>query len=107
MPRHKNVVFDLGGVLIDWNPRYFYRSVFGGDDAAMERFLTTVCTPDWNIQQDAGRPLADAYSVLADKHPQHKAQIEAWGPGFDQMMSGPIAGTVEILRELRERGTPL
>jgi 2-haloacid dehalogenase len=107
MARFKNVVFDLGGVLIDWNPRYLYRDLFGGDEAAMEEFLTSVCTPDWNIQQDGGRLLSDAYAVLVQNHPEFKAHIEAWGPGFDRMMAGPVAGTVEILRELRGRGTPL
>jgi len=107
MPQHSTVVFDLGGVLIDWNPRYLYRKLFGGDEAAMEAFLENVCTPDWNLQQDAGRSLADAYALLVKSHPQHRAHIEAWGPRFDEMMSGSIAGTVEILAELRARGTPL
>jgi 2-haloacid dehalogenase len=107
MPQHSTVVFDLGGVLIDWNPRYLYRKLFAGDEVAMEAFLTNICTPDWNLQQDAGRPLAEAYALLVKAHPQHKAHIEAWGPRFDEMMSGPIAGTVEILAELRARGTPI
>ena len=54
------VVFDLGGVLIDWNPRYLYRKLFAGDDAAMEHFLTQVCTSEWNEGQDAGRSFAEA-----------------------------------------------
>jgi 2-haloacid dehalogenase len=107
MPQHTTVVFDLGGVLIDWNPRYLYRTLFKGDEQAMEKFLTEVCTPDWNIQQDAGRPLADAYALLVKSHPHLRELIEAWGPGFDQMMAGPIAGTVDILSELRARGTPI
>src|SRR6266571_4645453 len=107
MPQPSIAVFDLGGVLIDWNPRYLYRKLFAGDEAAMEAFLTNVCTPHWNLQQDAGRPLADAYAALVKTHPQHRAHIEAWGPRFAEMMSGPIAGTVEILAELRARGTPL
>jgi 2-haloacid dehalogenase len=106
MPQHSTVVFDLGGVLIDWNPRYLYRKLFD-DEAAMEAFLTNVCTPEWNLQQDAGRPLADAYAQLAESHPQHKAHIEAWGPRFDEMMSGPIQGTVQILAELCAKSTPL
>ena len=101
------VVFDLGGVLIDWNPRYLYRQLFKGDEAAMEHFLTHICTPDWNLRQDEGRLLADAYALLAADHPEHKEFIEAWGPGFDRMMAGPIEGTVQILSELRDRGVPL
>lgn len=104
--QHTTVVFDLGGVLIDWNPRYLYRKLIA-DEAQMEAFLANVCTSDWNLQQDAGRPLAEAYAVLAKTHPHHKALIEAWGARFDEMMAGAITGTVEILAELRARGTPL
>jgi 2-haloacid dehalogenase len=106
MPQHSTVVFDLGGVLIDWDPRHLYRKLFR-DEATMEAFLGSVCTPAWNLQQDAGRPLAEACAVLVQSHPQHKEHIEAWGPRFDEMMAGPIAGTVQILAELCARGTPL
>jgi 2-haloacid dehalogenase len=109
MPRatHTAVVFDLGGVLIDWNPRYLYRKRFAGDEAAMEHFLTHVCSPAWNIRQDAGRTFAEASEVLCRSHPQLREHIEAWLPGFDDMMSGAIQGTVDILAELRARGTPI
>jgi 2-haloacid dehalogenase len=102
-----NVVFDLGGVLIDWNPRYLYRKMFPGDDAGMEHFLAHVCTPEWNVCQDAGRPLAEAYALLVTEHPDKRHLIEAWGARFDEMMAGPIEETVAILAELRARGTPL
>ena len=62
--QHTTVVFDLGGVLIDWNPRYLYRTLFGGDTAAMEHFLTHVCSPAWNHQQDAGRSFAEGCAEL-------------------------------------------
>ena len=100
------VVFDLGGVLIDWNPRYLYRTLFGGDTAAMEHFLAHVCSPAWNHRQDAGRRLptaAPSWSRVPDARPL----IEAWRARFDETMAGPIAGTVEILAALRERGVPL
>ena len=106
-PRVSVVVFDLGGVLVDWNPRYLYRELFAGDEAAMEAFLSQVCTPDWNLQQDAGRPFARACALLTREFPQHQERIEAWLPGFDRMMAGAIEGTVELLAQLRERGTPL
>jgi 2-haloacid dehalogenase len=101
------VIFDLGGVLIDWNPRYLYRKLFNGDDAAMEHFLANICTNEWNVQQDAGRPLTEAYKLLCDKHPDKKHLIEAWGGRFDEMMSGQIEGTVAILEELYSKGVPL
>lgn len=106
-PRHSAVVFDLGGVLIDWNPRYLYRKLFAGDEAAMEHFLANICTPEWNLRQDEGRLLAEAYALLTAEYPDHKPLIEAWGPRFDEMMAGAIEGTVEILAELRARGTPI
>ncbi|HTU62956.1 MAG TPA: HAD family phosphatase [Polyangiales bacterium] len=105
--KHTAVIFDLGGVLIDWNPRYLYRKRFGGDEAAMEHFLTHVCTPEWNIRQDAGRTFAEASELLCRSHPQLRAHIEAWLPGFDDMMAGEIQGSVDILAELRARGTPI
>jgi hypothetical protein len=63
------VAFDIGGVLIDWNPRYLYRKVFGGDEAAMERFLSEVCTPVWNARLDAGRSFAEGIAELIREHP--------------------------------------
>jgi len=101
------VVFDLGGVLIDWNPRYLYRKLFAGDEAAVEDFLTNVCTSDWNVRQNAGRSFAEAIAILAAAHPDKRTLIEAWLERFDEMMSGPIEGAVEILAGLRARGTPL
>jgi 2-haloacid dehalogenase len=105
---HRSVaVFDLGGVLIDWNPRYLYRKLFRGDDAAMEHFLATVCTPSWNAQQDAGRNFAEACATLKLEHPTHSEMIDAWIQRHEEMVPGPIAGTVDILGELRSRGVAL
>ncbi|MSP89378.1 MAG: HAD family phosphatase [Alphaproteobacteria bacterium] len=101
------VIFDLGGVLLDWNPRNLYRKMFGGDDAAMEHFLTDICTPDWNLAQDAGRSRTDAIAVLMPQHQDKRHLIEAWFDRFDEMIPGSIAGTVDILEELHGRGTPL
>jgi 2-haloacid dehalogenase len=107
MVARRVAVFDLGGVLVDWNPRYLYRKLFGGDEAAMEHFLTTVCTPAWNECQDAGRSFAEAVAELVARYPDKVELIEAWGGRFDEMMAGPIEGTVEILAELRRRDVPL
>jgi 2-haloacid dehalogenase len=105
--RRSIAVFDLGGVLIDWNPRYLYRQLFDGDEAAMERFLAEICNNDWNLQQDAGRPFADACALLVERHPEQKALIEAYHARWIEMLAGPIHNTVDILRDLKERGTPL
>jgi 2-haloacid dehalogenase len=99
-------VFDLGGVLIDWDPRHLYRKLFA-DEAAMEHFLATVCTREWHRHHDAGRSFAEGARILKDQHPDKAELIDAFGTRQDEMMAGPIAGSVEILRELRDRGTPL
>jgi len=100
-------VFDLGGVLIDWNPRYMYRKLFAGDEAAMEHFLATVCTQSWNEQQDAGRTFAEGCAILKKAHPERSELIDAWLPRYEEMFGGPIAGSVAILSELRDRNVPL
>ena len=101
------VIFDLGGVLIDWNPRHLYRKLFASDEAAMEAFLATVCTHDWNRCQDAGRSFAEGARLLKAEHPDKAALIDAYGARFDEMMPGPIVGSVEILADLQQRGVPL
>jgi 2-haloacid dehalogenase len=100
-------VFDLGGVLIDWNPRHLYRKLFPGDEAAMEHFLGHVCTPHWNECQDAGRTFAEAEDELIRAHPGKAELIRAWRLRFPEMIPGAIGGTVEILERLNARGVPL
>ncbi len=96
-------IFDLGGVLLDWNPRYVYRRLFKNDEAAMEEFLATVCTHDWNRQQDAGRSFAEAEAAAIALHPHCRDLITAWYQHADEMVSGSIEGTVRVLEELRRR----
>jgi 2-haloacid dehalogenase len=106
-PGRSVVVFDIGGVLIDWDPRHLYRKLFAGDETAMEHFLANVCTHEWNRCQDAGRSFAEGARLLKLRHPDKTELIDAYGARFDEMMAGPIVGVVEILAELRERDTPL
>ena len=101
------VVFDIGGVLIDWNPRYVYRTLFDGDEAAMEHFLAHVCSHDWNLMQDAGRPFAEGVAELTERFPEHAELIAAYDTRWEEMVTGAIDETVAILRELEARGTPL
>jgi 2-haloacid dehalogenase len=100
-------VFDLGGVLIDWNPRYMYRKLFRGNEADMEHFLAAVCTQSWNEQQDAGRTFAEGCAILKKTHPEHSELIDAWFPRYEEMFGGAIDGSVAILSELRARKVPL
>lgn len=102
-----NVIFDLGGVLIDWNPRYLYRKLFSDDETAMERFLADVCSPDWNLSLDAGRPFAEAVAELGARHPHERERIEAYHRRWLEMVAGPIEATVRLLEELDVRGVPL
>jgi 2-haloacid dehalogenase len=102
----KAVVFDLGGVLIDWDPRHLYRKLLA-DEAAVEEFLATVCTPEWNAELDRGRPFAEGVAELVERHPEHAATIAAYHERWPEMVAGDIPGTVEVLAELRAAGVPL
>ena len=102
----KAVVFDLGGVLIDWDPRYLYRKLLA-DEAAVEEFLATVCTPEWNAELDRGRPVAEGVAELVERHPEHAAAIAAYHERWPEMLAGDLPGTVEVLAELRAAGVPL
>ena len=104
--RRRVVVFDLGGVLIDWNPRHLYRKLFAGDENAMEVFLSEVCTVEWNERQDAGRTFAEAIDELLPRHADKIDLIEAFGRRFDEMITGVVAGTVDILADLKRAGVP-
>jgi 2-haloacid dehalogenase len=98
------VIFDLGGVLLDWNPRYLYRKLFE-DEEAMEQFLSEVCTMKWHEANDRGVPFEVTCAQLASEHPEHAEHIWAWGTRTEEMLGGPIDGTVEILRELAREGS--
>jgi 2-haloacid dehalogenase len=100
------IVFDLGGVLIDWNPRHLYRKLFD-DEAAMERCLLEVCNHDWNVCQDAGRPFEEAVTELAARHPDQRPLIEAYWQRWPEMIAGPIEEALEVLAELRRAGFEL
>ena len=99
----KDIVFDLGGVLIDWNPRHLYKKVFS-TEAEMEWFLANVCTSQWNTQQDAGRPFAQGIELLKAKYPEYTFAIEFYWSRWEEMLGGEITESVEILRSLKMRG---
>jgi 2-haloacid dehalogenase len=94
------IIFDLGGVLIDWNPRYLYRKLLP-NEAAVEHFLTHVATSDWNEAQDAGRSLAAGTAWLVERFPAQRALIEAFYGRWEEMLGGPIHGTVALLDQFQ------
>jgi len=102
-PRITAVVFDLGGVLIDWNPRYLYRKLMAEDE--IEPFLSEVGFFAWNHAQDAGGPWSDAVEALAAQHPHRRDLIAAFPDRFPETLGGPIEGTVALLDELHSAGT--
>lgn len=103
MSNIKNIVFDFGGVLLDWNPHYLYDAYFGDVDKA-EWFLTNICTYPWNAQHDAGKPIAEGTAELIAKHPEWEKEIRMYYDGFETMMGGQIEGMEEYIKELKGRG---
>jgi len=99
-------VFDLGGVLIDWDPRHLYRQLFD-DTEQMERFLAAVTTAEWNRKLDAGRSWTEAVDELVAAHPEHRSLIEAYHVRWPEMLGDAIEGTVDVLREVRATGLPI
>ncbi|WP_342646469.1 HAD family phosphatase [Mucilaginibacter sp. CSA2-8R] len=97
------IIFDLGAVLIDWNPHHLYRKLIT-DDEQRQHFLDTICTSDWNEEQDAGRSLKEGTEALISKHPEHEENIRAFYGRWDEMLAGPIQGTVDVFKALKESG---
>jgi len=98
------IVFDIGGVLIDWNPAYLYRKIFS-DEAEMKYFLTEICSPEWNAEQDAGRTWGEATQILADQFPQYEPEIRAYFLRWTEMIGGVMTGTVQILESLHQQNS--
>lgn len=104
MPKNRieNIVFDLGGVLVDWNPKYLYNKVFNNDKKRINSFLTEVCTPEWNVEQDAGRSLTEATQILVEKFPEQEEYIRLFYDRWTEMIRGEVKGTVNLLKELKK-----
>ena len=99
----KAIVFDLGSVLIDWDPRHMYRKLID-DEAAMEEFLGEIATLRWNSYHDAGRLWSDGVAMLSAIYPEYREWIAAYIDRWEEMLKGPIEGTVQILRTLKDQG---
>lgn len=101
------IIFDLGAVLIDWNPEYLFRKMFAGDEAEMDYFLTAVCPLEWNEQQDAGRLISEAVTERVALFPEYEPYIRAYYGRWIEMIGGAIMPTVDILAALRDKDFPL
>lgn len=101
-----NIVFDIGNVLLHWDPRALYRKIFA-TEAEVDWFLAHVCTPEWNAEQDRGRSFEDAVAEATARHPDHAAAIAAYHLRWPETLTHVIDGTVEILDALNHNGVAL
>ena len=105
MNKIETIIFDLGGVLIDWNPKYVYREIFNGDEKKVDWFLDNICTSDWNVEQDAGRTFKDATELLISQHPQYEQWIRIYYDRWEDMLGGQIQDSVLLLEKLKKANT--
>ena len=99
----KNIIFDYGGVLLDWNPHYLYDPYFGDKNKA-EWFLTNICTYEWNAQHDNGKPIVEGTAELIAQHPEWEKEIRMYYDDFMGMMGGQIPGMEELVKDLKSKG---
>jgi 2-haloacid dehalogenase len=104
--RRSAVVFDVGNVLYDWNPRFLYERLIE-DDRALDAFLRDVATKEWHFQHDAGRPFAETSAELTARFPDHAEMIAIWGARFHEQIGDMLPGMAELVAELDAAGTPL
>ena len=102
MNKIDTIIFDLGGVLIDWNPEYVYREVFNGDQQKIDWFLNTICTHEWNVEQDAGRSIQKATELLVAQYPEYEEWIRIFYDRWEDMLGGTIPETVTLLNKLKQ-----
>ena len=96
------IIFDLGGVLVDWKPEYVYRKVFKNDEKKVQWFLANVCTPEWNIEQDAGRTIEEAVNLKIKEFPQYEKWIRLYYNEWHNMFSGPIKENIALFNKLKQ-----
>ena len=98
-----NLIFDFGGVLIDWDPHHLYDPYFG-DRARADWFLQNICTMEWNTQMDGGKPFAEGIAELSTRFPEWSKEIAMFHSQWTKMVGGPIPGMLELVRELKAAG---
>lgn len=102
MHKIETIIFDLGGVLIDWNPKYLYREVFNGNEEKVDWFLSNICTSEWNVEHDAGRPLKVGTELLLDQYPEYEDWIRIYYDRWEDMLGGTLDETVALLTALKQ-----
>ncbi|WP_152287356.1 HAD family hydrolase [Flavicella marina] len=100
----ETIIFDLGGVFIDYNPEYYYRTIFKNDSKKMQWFLENVCTPEWNIEQDAGRTIEEANRIKIAEHPTYEKEIRSFYENWRTMCKGTYQGTLDIFEAIKNSG---
>jgi len=95
------IIFDLGGVLVDWNPKYLYYKIFNGDQEKVRWFVNNVCTPEWNVAQDAGRSIAEGTALKILEFPEFEKEIISFYKRWDEMFAGPILENLKLFKELK------
>jgi 2-haloacid dehalogenase len=103
----KAIIFDYGNVLLKWEPRNIYRRFFPNDTEGMERFLKEINFAEWNLLQDKGRPFVEGVAILSGQFPHYSHLIQAFHDHWLESVEGPIAGTISILKRLKQAGHPL
>ena len=98
----KAIIYDLGAVLIDWNPEYLFKKIIH-DEEKRKFFFENICTAEWNEEQDGGRSIQEATELLSNQHPEWKDQIEAYYGRWEEMLGGPIHDSVNVFKELKEK----
>jgi len=96
------IIFDLGGVLIDWNPKYVYLDVFDGDEEKADWFLNNICTSAWNVEHDAGKPLKEGTDLLVNQFPEYETWIRIYYDRWPEMLGGSLPDSVDLLRKLKQ-----
>lgn len=98
----ETIIWDLGGVLIDWNPKYVFNESYFESEEKRNYFFRHVCTSDWNEEQDAGRSIVEATQLLVSEFPGWEKPIRDYYGRWTDMLNGPVQGTVDIFRMLRD-----
>lgn len=99
----KNIIFDFGGVLVDWNPHHLYDTYFGDKDSA-DWFLSNICTMDWNMQMDAGKPFEQGVAEKIAQYPQWEKEIRLYWERWIDMMGDTIPNMYDWILQLKQQG---